>query len=375
MRRFRLSLLGILFGVVAQSAPAMLTASFSPVASPWYATHIVVVETTPIGGAFDVLESWKGDLPAGSRLVIPELIPASSAVPISKYPEWWTPEGRGSVAEQVPKQPVGSRMVLFLKRNKPTSDDETKRPEWTGSVSGNGADSIKISTVWIEDGKAYWFSQAGFTSSPLILAPGRYFDEGHRDTTISEEELKRRVVEALSLQKEMEAAAGEKDGRVRALRLKPYVLSKNFAASRFALEELGKAGPAAVGPIGEMLDDPAFGESSTELIRAMVKAGGKTAGGELNRRLERDLAFWVQTGPSLSQDWSAQLTSDSPLRYRVGQTTYLVYGLEQVDYRGALKTAMELRDLMRTLPQLTDSDGRNQIADECDALIAKLGSN
>jgi hypothetical protein len=158
------------------------------------------------------------------------------------------------------------------------------------------------------------------------------------------------------------------------LRLKPYVLSKNVAARTFALEELGKAGPPAVGPIGEMIDDPAFREWSTELIKAMVKAGGEAAGPELNRRLERDLAFWVQTGPSLSADWRAQLTSGSPLEYREGQTVYLVYGLEQVDYREALKTAVELRDLMRTLPQLT-ADGRNQIADECDALIAKLGSN
>jgi hypothetical protein len=178
MRIFRLCWPVILFAVTTQSAFAKLTASFS-VNSAWRATHIVVVETTPIDGAFDVLESWKGDLPAGSRLVIPELIPASNAVPISKYPEWRTPEGRSGVAEQIPKQPVGSRMVLFLKHSKPMPD-ETKRPEWTGCGPGNGSDSMKISTVWIEDGTIYRFTQISLTSDPLILAPGRFFEHDGR---------------------------------------------------------------------------------------------------------------------------------------------------------------------------------------------------
>jgi hypothetical protein len=150
---------------------------------------------------------------------------------------------------------------------------------------------------WIEDGTIYWFTQISLTSDPLILAPGRFFDDDGRVVTNSKEELKRGVVEVLRFQKAMEAAAGEKDGRVRALRFKSYVLSKNGMARMFALEELGKAGPAAVGPIGEMLDDPASVEWSPELVKTMVKAGGKAVGGELNRRLERDLAFWGQIGP------------------------------------------------------------------------------
>ena len=54
----------------------------------WAASNIVLVETTPIDGTFRVIESWKGDLSAGSQLVIPELIPAANALPISAYPKW-----------------------------------------------------------------------------------------------------------------------------------------------------------------------------------------------------------------------------------------------------------------------------------------------
>jgi hypothetical protein len=124
-----------------------------------------------------------------------------------------------------------------------------------------------------------------------------------------------------------------------------------------------------------MLDDLAFVKWSPELVKTMVKAGGIAAGGELNRRLERDLAFWVQTGPSLSLDWRVQLTSDSPLRHREGQTIYLVYGLEQVGYPGALDTAIQLRDFWRSLPQLNDPSGLDQMTDECGKLIKQLQTN
>lgn len=124
-----------------------------------------------------------------------------------------------------------------------------------------------------------------------------------------------------------------------------------------------------------MLDDPAYSEQASELVSAMVKAGGKPVGEELNRRLEKDLAFWSSTGPSLSQNWwNADPTPSSPLRNRYGQTYSLVHGLTQVGYRGALNTAIKLRDLWRALPQFA-SIGNNQMAEECDKLIAELQTN
>jgi hypothetical protein len=50
----------------------------------------------------------------------------------------------------------------------------------------------------------------------------------------------------------------------------------------------------------------------------------------------------------------------------------LIYGLEQVDFPGAFNTAIQMRDLWRTLPPLDKNSDRNQILDECDKLIALL---
>jgi hypothetical protein len=52
-----------------------------------------------------------------------------------------------------------------------------------------------------------------------------------------------------------------------------------------------------------------------------------------------------------------------------------VHGLEQVGYPGALDTAIRLRDFWRSLPQLNDPSGLDQMTDECDKLITQLQTN
>ena len=376
MRRFRLSLLGILFALVAQSTLARLTQMFSPVFSPWYATHIVVVKTTTIDGDFEVLESWKGDLSQGSRLIIPELIPPPTSLPISRYPAQWTLRDQSGIAEQIPKQPVGSRLILFLKRNT-SSQENGPKPKWSGSSGRSDKESLKISAVWIDGDRTLSFSQHFSTSDPLVLsALGEISKQERRFEELSVEGLKQKVLEVVHLQEEVEVAAAEKDNRIRASLLKPYVLSKIVPARMFAIEELGKAGPPAVGAIGEMLDDPAYSEWDSELVDAMVKAGGRTVGDELNRRFERDVAFWERTGPSLGRGWwNEGPTPSSPLRNRYDQTYRLVVGLEQIHYSEARSRAIELRNLWLSLPQLNDPSGLNEMADACQTLIKQTRDN
>jgi hypothetical protein len=355
----------VLLALSAQSAFAALTVSFSVNSAAWYATHIVVVEITPIDGTFAVLESWKGDLAVGSQVVLPGLIPPPNAVPISAYPKRWIPGESTSIVEQIPKQPVGSRLVLFLRRKEQVKGERTSA-EWSGWFQGDVPDSI--SAVWIEDDTAYIFRMRWTTSEPLTLAT---LQEGNVTAGMSETDLKADVVKVLQLQKDMAAAVAETEGRERALRLKPYVRSENFSARRTALDELGKAGPSAVSAIGEMFDDPTFVEEDQELIRAMVKAGGKTAGDELNRRLEGELSFWRSAGPSLTADWSNDDSERvSPLQAQYSRTYLLIGGLEEVKYPGALNTVIQLRDLWRTLPPI-DSES-NRISEECDRVIELL---
>ena len=125
-----------------------------------------------------------------------------------------------------------------------------------------------------------------------------------------------------------------------------------------------------------MLDDPVFADEASELVNALVKAGGEAVGAELHSRLRQELAFWKSTGPCLSQGWwNADARPHAPLRERYSETYELILGLEQTHYSASLNTAEQLRDFWRSLPQLNDPSGLNHMAEECDKLISRLQNN
>jgi hypothetical protein len=190
---------------------------------------------------------------------------------------------------------------------------------------------------------------------------------------VSEERMRNRVAEIKGIQEDLAAALAAKNDEARAELLKFYVRSDVLLAKEFALEELGKSGPSAVLTIRGMLDDPIFADETSELVIALVEAGGAGVGKELNRRLQQDLEFWRSTGPSLSQGWwNDNPTPHAPLRERYYQTYQLILGLQHIRYPEALNTAIQVRDFWRSLPQLNDPGGLNQIAEACDKLIAQL---
>lgn len=367
---YRLCVPLILSAVLAHSAFAGIRPSFSLDYCSWRATHVVLVDTTTTDGVFEVVESWKGDLGPGDAITVPELKPAPSAVPISLYPrrdsKFFTPDDR-VLSTQIPEQAAGSQMVLFLKRNRASEALSTKTsasppPEWQSS---DFFGDMKASAIWIDGGRLYCFQQV-INPGPSILTI----------CDVSLTKLKDRVAEIDRIQKELAAAVNEGDGGTRAEHLKPYVRSAVLPAQEFALEELGKCGPSALATIRGMLDDPAFADEAADLIKAYVEAGGETIGEELNVRLQRDLAFWQATAAFLSQGWWNQdPTPHAPLRKRYNQTFQLILGLEHTHYSTASSTVVQLRDLWRSLPQLNDPSGLNQMAEECDKLIEHLQVN
>jgi len=85
------------------------------------------------------------------------------------------------------------------------------------------------------------------------------------------------------------------------------------------------------------------------------------------------LEFWRTIGPQLHQGWwNDNLTPESPLRNRYGQTLELIRGLDGIRFLGVLSTTSALRDFWRSLPQLDDPTGLNQLSEECDKLIQDL---
>jgi hypothetical protein len=258
-------------------------------------------------------------------------------------------------------------MVLFLKSSarEQVPTKRTDKPERHGWKPSDIMESMKASAVWLDGDQSYCFSQH-LNPGPSLLLACRY----------SEERVRTRVAEIRGIQESMTVALAATDGEERAEHLKLYVHSDIFPAQTFALEELGKAGPSAVPTIRGMLDDPAFEDEASELVNALVQAGGEAVGQELNNYLRQDLEFWKSTIPLLPQDWwNEDTTAHAPLRERYGRTYEVIIGLEKAHNLAALNTAIQLRDFWRSLPQLNGPRGRSQMVEECDKLIVLLQAN
>lgn len=341
--------------------------SFSLDYCSWNATHIVLAEVTPQDGDFKVIESWKGNLNVGDHVSVPQLKPGPHAIPIALYSNQsrqFQLSGNGDI-EDIPRQPVGSHLVLFMRRE---SEDERplnaanttgRPPEWEPSDLFH---EIRSSVIWLDGSELYVFTQ-WMNPGPSLLSKW--------DKSLTA--VQARVAEIIQMQKALNDSVRLRDKSERAERLKPYVHSDAFPARKFAMEQLGKCGPSGLATIRTMLDNPEYAIEAEDLIRAYSEAGGELAGEELSNRLEKELAFWQATGPQLQQGWWNQdAKPDAPLRLRYGQTIQLIRGLKRTHYMPSLTTAIQLRDFWRSLPQLNDPSGLNQLATECDGLIRHL---
>jgi hypothetical protein len=360
MRILSSSFVIALLAVLSQPGLSAVRPSFTADSEAWISTDIVLVSTAATDSTFEVNEVWKGSLRPGARVVVPQLVPSVDALPVSRYPIDLPQDPASiSVAEQIPRQPTGSRLILFLKRNL----SNLQEAEWEPA---NLMHSMKASVVWIEGDQLCWFTQVFNPGASILQCRGSY----------SLQKLKERVAEVSRTQEQMQSVLEIPEPGKRAQLLKPYLHSDVFDARRLAFEELGKSGPAAVPIIRDMLDDPAYTAQVPELIEAMVKAGGAEVGTDLHHRFEREVTFWESTGPSLQQGWwNKDPKPNAPLRLQYSQTFQLVIGLEKTRNKDALAPAKRLYDLWISLPQLNDPSGLNQMSLECEQLIRMLQSN
>lgn len=353
----RVGLLSALVFSFVQPSLAGIRSSFSLDYCSWHATEIVLVGVTPIPGTFRVMESWKGDLKLGNLVTVPELQPPPGATEIAAYPKEFAEILKGRLNKQIPAQRVGSQMILFLKKAPEATSDRSEPADLFGEM--------KASAVWIDGGQLYAFLQV-MNPGPSVLVPW----------DMSLDNVKDRLREIRRIQLELTKVIAIEDGVARAEGLKVYVSSDVFEAQQLALSELGKSGPKAVATIRKMLSDPAFADEGAALVKAFAEAGGESVGEELSRRLQEQLEFWQANAPALAEGWWDQDASPhAPLRERYMQTWELVLALERLHYRPAAITAEQLGDFWRSLPQLNDTSGLNQLATECDKLVAEFRAN
>lgn len=344
-----------LLAIGAVPLAAGIRPSFSLYSCSWSATHIALVQTTPKDGVFSVVESWKGDLKLGDSLEVPELKPNKDAVPISSYPE---PRRFGSqdtqgISEQVPRQPVGSRLILFLKKKEeggtasPSAGNTTETHWEPASTWGE----MKISALWIDGGKGFCFRQ-WMNPGPSALSECWQFSVGSSDMAV----FTARIQRILQVQKHLaETMAMKNHPEARADGLGRIALGDVWEAQREALDALGKSGTIALPEILQVMDVPPVPYDGKVAIRALVEAAGKDSGKLLHARLQQDLIYWKAVGPTLTPNWLDQLTEPgASLFVKFDETELLLRELDQEHYAPAAETAAELRDFWVSQPLLYD---------------------
>jgi hypothetical protein len=366
---------------------AALGPSFNVDGCSWNATHIVLVQTTANEGVFSVAESWKGDLKPGDLFEVPELKPNQNAVPISSYPRraGFDLQDKSGISEQTPRQPIGSRMVLFLKKQ---AESGTGTPVKWGPASAGG---MKLSVLWIDGGKAFCFQRWGPTGGPNVLSPCVWWPVRSSDVAV----FTARIQEVLQAQVNLAQTLALKNVDVRAERLGSIALSNVYEAQREAIDALGKTGTVALPEILQVMDKPpAEHYDGDALIRVFVEASGKDSGRQLHARLQQDVIYWRTVGPTLTPDWLDQLIEvGSPLFVKFQETSLLIRELEQEHYAPAAQTVGELRDFWVSQPQLYDPNWGNKqgevqtsvsvldlvhsyafgLAEQCDAFVKNVG--
>jgi hypothetical protein len=355
----------ILFLIVPLSLDAGIRPSFSVDQCSWYATHIILVQTTAKDEVFSVVQSFKGDLKPGDSLELPELKPNKDAVPISSNPKppGFSREDKWGISEQIPRQAIGARMILFLKKQGETG---TGAPlKWAPALG-----AIKISTVWIDGGKAYCFQQ-WMNPGPSALSQCMWSSARSSDVAI----FTARIQQVLQVQQDLKLADLLKNAEARAQRLGYIALGDVYPAQIEAMDALGKSGNVALPAILQVMDKPPGFYDGDALIRMLVEASGKDSGRQLHARLQQDVIYWKTIGPTLTQDWQDQLVVvGSPLFVKFSETSLLIRELEREHYAPAIQTVGELRDFWVSQPQYIRFDVGHGLPEQCDAFLKNTGT-
>ena len=328
----------------------------------WYATHIVIAtEGDEIDGRLTVLESWRGNLRPGEVISIPEL--ASFKTQSSREIK----TGPFAIKSDEPKRYVtGSRMILFLKKKAEApeiSTNSANKTQTSDQWEPASREGINVSVLWVEGDQSFAFIQ--------VMNPGDSILTHYRD---SEKEIRDRAFEVMHLQETENAAIAIQDESKRAEVLVPFALSDLYYARDLAFAELQKCSKAALPVLRRMLGDETLLKVHSEVIKSLAAAGGDEVADELIAIVREEFGFWKETGPRLRGDWWNDINKPETqvLRDRYCKVLEALYSLRKLRVASCKEVVTEFRDFWRSLPQLEDKSGLNQMSEECDKILRAL---
>jgi hypothetical protein len=225
---------------------------------------------------------------------------------------------------------------------------------------------MQLSVAWIEQGQVYAFVQMK-NPGPIRLTSLR----------MTERFMREQVRQLTTAQEALARALALPDRGKRAEALAPLVRSDRYYVRAAGFEALGDCGKDALPVLRRLLRDDSLAGHHGDLVRVLTRAGGAAVGPELTALVEQELAFWKKIGPALPVGWwngGPGLPNETVdrLRDRYGLVLWALRGLAEVRCAESKKVVTEFRDFWRSLPQLEDKSGLNEMSQECDRVLAGL---
>jgi hypothetical protein len=340
---------GLLLIAGAMAVDAGIRPSFGLDDCAWNATHIVQVQTTAKNGFFSVVESLKGELKPGDLLEVPELKAGTHALPISAYPkgEEFSAQKNWDIEEQIPGQPIGARLILFLKRAGDGGASSGAGMAWQPASAWG---EMKASALWIDSERAFCFQQWE-NPGPSALSPCMRWPVTSSDVDV----FTARIKVVLQTKRELAGALALKDSDGKAEKLKRIALGDVPEAQKEAVDALAKVGPSALPAILQVMDQAPACCDGRRMVQVLAESAGSDRGKVLLARLQQDVIYWKTVGPTLTQDWLGHLIQPgSSLFVKFDETSMLIQELDQERYAPAAETVVELHDFWISQPQLYD---------------------
>lgn len=268
--------------------------------------------------------------------------------------------------EETGKYVTGARMILFLKRQTtPAANKNQIDNDAISSITWRPADDagFNVSVVWVEGTDTYAFQQ--------LMNPGPSLLTEYR---IAEPEIKDRSLEVIGVQNSVNETLTISDCLKKSEALERFVTSPLYYARDVAFAEMQKCGEPALPVLRKMLTDQSLLSVHSEVIASMAKVAGEKIGDELTQLVKVELEFWKATGPILKEGWWNKIEDPETeiLRNRYSRMYTALSSLKKLRFDGCRETVIELRDFWRSLPQLDDKGGLNQISEECDKILSAL---
>lgn len=314
------------------------------------ATHVVVVtEGERIDGVVEVVEAWIGDLRPGARLELPALADFASDEARTLSTRF------GPVEDGDPEMVDGSRMVLFLVKEGGSGEAAFRHASPLGGMD--------VSVAWLANGHAYGFSQVMNPGDPVLVR-----------VAADDKAMRERVVAIATARRDLESIAAAPDKAERAHKAAPYTRFENHRIMTLAFETLANSGTAALPVLRAMLTDKERTAFHPLVIRALAAAGGKTVVPDLVRIVAKETEYWRATAPELERGWwngtGLERSDVGPIRERYSLVLAALRALEELRDPACTSAVTALRDYWRSLPQLEDKSGLDQMSETCDGVLA-----